>query len=541
MKNNKKSFSKKGNSFHKKKNFHKEERPTEEVKIEEITQRSLDHIVKIEGIIDSIIQTPGPTLFNIVDGTGIFALKGFEGAGVRAYPEVEEGDAIQAVAKVKEFNGMIEGEIIKLTKLSSQESQKIKKNIEEMLREKSEAKPIPFLVKSKILDKLQPSILKAATEIRLSIAQNRPIIVRHHNDADGYSSGYALEKAILPLIRKQHGTDKAMWMLFTRAPCSAPFYEIDDSIRDTARSLAGEAKFSEKMPLVIIVDNGSSAEDLLAIQQGKVHGIDFVVVDHHFFDKDVISKEVLVHINPFLVGEDGSEFSAGMLCVELARFVNPETERLEHIPALAGMADRINNPKVMEDYLKVAQSKGYTKTLLNQTATVIDFVSAKVRFMEVREYIDVLFGKDPKKQKELVGIIAPHIQKLADKAVQIGKSAATKEVYNGVTLQLLMVEETFSRFAYPKPGQSVGLLHDFVRDKENTPNIVTVGVLQDLVTIRATEPSGFSVHKFMAHLNKNLPEAFADGGGHHLAGAIRFVPAKRKEVLQELRKFVGKK
>ena len=105
------------------------------------------------------------------------------------------------------------------------------------------------------------------------------------------------------------------------------------------------------MPLVIIADNGSSQQDLLGIQQGKVHGMEFIVIDHHVFEEDVISKEVLVHINPFLVKEDGSKFSAGMLCAEISRFINPEIKNMEQIAAMAGLADRIDNSKVIDDYL----------------------------------------------------------------------------------------------------------------------------------------------------------------------------------------------
>ena len=62
--------------------------------------------------------------------------------------------------------------------------------------------------------------------------------------------------------------------------------------------------------------------------------------------------------------------------------------------------------------------------------------------------------------------------------------------------------------------------------------------MQDLITMRATESSNFSVHKLISFLNKNLSEAFVEGGGHHLAGAIRFVPNKQGEVLEKIREFV---
>jgi len=54
--------------------------------------------------------------------------------------------------------------------------------------------------------------------------------------------------------------------------------------------LRNVAKFSNKMPLIIIVDNGSTEADLMGIRQGKVHGEEFIVIDHHQFGEDVISK-----------------------------------------------------------------------------------------------------------------------------------------------------------------------------------------------------------------------------------------------------------
>ena len=256
----------------------------------------------------------------------IFLLKGFIKPGVRAYPEIVEGLIVRATVEIGEFQGEIEGEIKSIGVLDEFNKQHFLEGMKEIEKERAKIIPPNFLIESAILNKLKSKFIEAATQIRLAVIQDRPIIVRHHNDTDGYSSGFALERAILPLIEKQHSSEKAAWEFFTRAPCAAPFYEIDDSIRDMANSLRNVAKHSNKMPLIIIADNGSSPEDLMGIKQGKVHGTDFIVVDHHYFEEDVISKEVLVHINPFLVGEDGSHFSAGMLCAEFARFINPDVK-----------------------------------------------------------------------------------------------------------------------------------------------------------------------------------------------------------------------
>lgn len=539
-KNKSKSFpSKKFDSFSKYKSSFSE-MTAEKATIDKIDNSQKGNTFLITGIIDSIEQTGGPTIFYIVDGTGTLALKAFEGAGVRAYPEINIKDAVSTVVTIQEYNNELEGEVESLKKLSTEEKETMLVNIAKMERKRAEVEPINFLVKDQILDKLKDRFMKAATEIRLAIIQNRPIIVRHHNDADGYSSGYSLERAILPLIVKQHNSVKSAWEFYTRSPISAPMYELDDSIRDTAHSLSNAAKFSNKMPLVLIVDTGSGEKDLLGIKQGRVHGIDFIVVDHHAFDEDLISKEVLVHINPFLVNEDGTKYSAGMLCTELARFINSDPElNIVQIPAMAGIADRIDNPKALDAYLKIAKEKGYSKEMLSEIAFVIDFISSKLRFMEAREYIEVLFGEPMEKQRALVDLLAPYIKELEAKGLKIAKTFANEEKINELTLQTLEIETNYARGFYPKPGKCVSLLHEYAEKDKKIAKVVTIGLMPDAMTFRASLESNFSMQIMVDTVQKAIPEAFVEGGGHKLAGSIRFIPGKQKEVLKTVKHYLN--
>jgi RecJ-like exonuclease len=517
-------------------------KPMQEKKIEELDLTKKEK-VNITGRINRIVQTGGPTVFFVSDGTGTISLKAFVGAGQRAYPELSEDSIIKATISVGEFQGELEGTILKIKIIEGEQKDKFLESIRQIELKRAQVKPPEFLVKSKILDKLRETFIKAAVQVRLAIIQDRPIIVRHHNDSDGYCSGFVLERAILPLVEKQHNSPKAGWEFFKRAPCAAPFYEIDDSIRDTADSLRNVAKFSNKMPLIIIADNGSSPEDLMAIKQGKIHGTDFIVVDHHYFDKDVISSEVLAHINPFLVGEDGAKFSAGMLATEFARFINPELQNYEQIPAMAGFADRIdlNDPKIVNDYLKIAEEKGYSKELLSDISLVIEYVSSKIRFMEVREYIEVLFGEPRDKQKELVKLMSPYIRELDKKGLEIGKVNAIKEKIGETTLQMLYVDKTFPGFGFfPKPGRAVGLVHDDLK-QSGVINLVSIGIMNTAITIRATDEANFSVHELLHFLGEKQPNAFVSGGGHKNAGSISFLPNKQEEVVNLLKEFIRKR
>ena len=512
------------------------------MKIKDINLNSKGKVI-VEGFVQRIVQTGGPTIFVVSDGTGMLSLKGFIKPGERAYPEIEEDEGISANIVINEFQGELEGEIKNINILKKDKKDSLLKEIEIIEKERATPEVVDFMVKSPILDKLKDSFVKAATEIRLAVMRGRPIIVRHHNDTDGYCSGFVLERAILPLIQKQHKSPKASWEFFTRAPCAAPFYELTDSIIDTAFSLRNVAKFSNKMPLIVIADNGSSPEDLMAIKQAKIHGADFIVVDHHGFDKDVISEEVKVHINPHLVEESGASFSAGMLCAELARFVNKDVNNVEQIPALAGLADRIDleNPKVIKDYLKLAEAKGYSKELLRDISIVIEYVSTRVRFMEVREYMEVLFGEPRDKQKNLVNLMAPHIRKLDAKGLAIAKMNAKIEEVGDTTLQSLEIDKIFPGFGFfPKPGRCVGLVHDNLQKEKGIKNLVSAGIMNTAITLRATDGANFSVHRLIKFLDEKLPNAFVEGGGHKNAGSINFLPNKREEVLKYFMEFMKK-
>ncbi|MDH3352896.1 MAG: DHH family phosphoesterase [Nanoarchaeota archaeon] len=518
-----------------------------------INREDIKTEVIVVGLIERVIQTGGPTIFAIVDGTGNLSLKGFISPGERAYPEIDGGDYVEAWIKIDEFQGEMEGNILKIKKKTAEEEAHLKKHIEHQQRERAKVVNKDFMLKNDILEKLKAPILKAAEEIRLAVIQSRPIIVRHHNDTDGYCSGFALERAILPLIERQHSAPKAAWEFFKRAPSTAPYYELEDSIKDTAMSLRNVARFSNKMPLIIIVDNGSGEEDLMAIKQARIHGADVIVIDHHGFEKDVISSEVLAHINPHLVGEEGSHISAGMLCVETARFINealaghnsgePKVESLVQIPALSGYADRIDiaNAPLVEEYMELAKKEGYTKELLSDISLVIEFVSTKVRFMEAREYVEVLFGEPRDKQKGLVDLMAPHIRELDRKGLAIGKVAAEiEELSNGVTLQTIDIDKSFPGFGFfPKPGRSTGLLHDNLK-KEGATKLVSAGIMNTAITFRATDEANFSVHGLLKELREKLPNAFVEGGGHKNAGAINFIPRKKEEVVAIVKEFVGR-
>src|SRR3989339_793078 len=102
-----------------KKNFKQDDTPIKIKLIKDVDSNSKKVQLTVE--VSRIVQTGGPTVFVVSDGTASLSLKGFISPGARAFPEVEEGDCIKAIVNMGEFQGELEGDIVKISKLSPKE------------------------------------------------------------------------------------------------------------------------------------------------------------------------------------------------------------------------------------------------------------------------------------------------------------------------------------------------------------------------------------------------------------------------------------
>jgi len=136
--------------------------------------------------------------------------------------------------------------------------------------------------------------------------------------------------------------------------------------------------------------------------------------------------------------------------------------------------------------------------------------------------------------------MAPHIRDLDKKGLAIGKASAQVDVLGNNTLQTIDIDKSFPGFGFfPKPGRSVGLMHDDLQKQTGVTALVSVGVMNTAMTFRATDGANFSVHGIIELLKEKLPNAFVEGGGHKNAGAINFIPRMKDEIYAIVREFVG--
>lgn len=520
------------------------------VKIGDITKKTMGKTVKIVGEVVQIQQTSGPTIFTVSDETSTTWAAAFEQPGVRVYPEINTGDIVEILGEVSLHNGEIQIESESIAALEGEEAEETRKLINEAIDAKAEPENTDLLIESETLEKLRPKMKEAAKAIRRAILDGRSILVRHHADADGICAGVAIEKAVVPLLKETNNDSDAEWHFFKRSPSKAPFYEIEDVVKDLSYSLEDMERHGQKLPLLVLLDNGSTEEDILAIMQVKIYDIEVVVVDHHFpgevtDGKVAVDEYVDTHVNPYLVGGD-SQITAGALAVEIAKMINPEVkDKLMHLPGIAAVGDHARSEEA-EKYIKLAEDKGYSEEDLDKVATCIDFEAFFLRFMNGRGLIDTILGLgDEKRHEKLVDALYMESQKRVEWQLKAAMpNLKTKQLPNGLIFSLLDVEKYAHKFTFPAPGKTCGFVHDEVVQKygEEKP-ILTLAYGPDFSVIRATdavnEMYGFNLNNIISKLAVEIPQAGIDGGGHECAGSLKFVEGLSDEVLSSFESEVA--
>ena len=512
-------------------------------------------IVRIDGEVQQVQQTSGPTIFTLNDESDITWVAAFDKAGERAYPEIDVGDAVQVIGDVNEHGGKTQIESHSIIKLDEKNTELLHKQIDIALNKRAEPEDVDFLVKSDVLNRLKPKMREAAQKIRRAILDGRTILLRHHNDADGICAGVAMEKALIPLIEEVNPSNDAQYYYFKRSPSKAPFYELEDVVKDLSFALEDQERHGQKLPLIVLLDNGSTEEDIVALMQAKIYDIEVVVIDHHS-PGDLITKDerggeiygatvavdeyVDTHVNPYLVGGD-SQLTAGALATEVAHMINPSVKPvIQHLPAVAALGDRAECGEVYQ-YLKLAEEKGFSKDHLEKIAECIDFESYFLRFMNGRGIIDTILAVDNlDKHEKMIDALYKEYQKRVDTQLKAALPNIRKtQLDNGIYFNLIDVEKFAHKFTFPAPGKTCGFVHDHVIKElgEDKP-IVTLGHGPDFGVFRATdavnEQYGFNVNDIVDELAKKVPSAGVDGGGHECAGSVKYIEGLGEDVLKEI-------
>ena len=492
----------------------------------------------IEGRVVQAKQTGGPTIFQVRDETGTTPCAAFEEAGVRAYPEVGIGDVVRVTGSVETRDGHPQLEVEDLAVLEGAAAADVQDRLDAATAELAAPASVDPLVDWPALGKLYDDLREVARLLRETVLEGRPIRMRHHADGDGLCASAPLQHALESFIADTYADPEAPRHLLKRLPSKAPFYEMEDVTRDLNFALEDRKRHGQKLPLLLMLDNGSTEEDTPAYRNLAHYDIPVVVVDHHHPDPGAVEGLVESHVNPYLHDEDYA-VTTGMLCVELARMIAPDiTEDVRHVPAVAGLADR-SEGEGMADYLDLAREAGYDESRLHDIGEALDYATFWLRYDDGRELIyDILDVNcdDSERHADLVDLLADRAQQDVDTQLGVAMEHVTHETLeNGAHLYRVDVEEHARRFTYPAPGKTTGKVHDRKVAETGDP-VITIGFGPDFAVLRS-DGVRLDIPEMVAELQEEVDGGGVSGGGHLVVGSIKFVKGMREAVIDAL---VGK-
>ena len=456
------------------------------MKIADISEKDIGKVYSINATVKTIKTASGNTLLELRDETG--SMK-----AIAKSHDILLGETIEAKVLVSKNNNEIEFEVIGYNKAHK------------------------FLIQSETLEMLRTLFIEASALIKKAIKEDRPVIIRHHDDTDGYTAGLVIERAIRQIKEK---------LFMTRSSSKTPYYDYTDALRDINTYLFQKKRYGLKSPLVILCDLGSNRQSIASIRRIKLYEAEVLIIDHHHFDLE--NQELTLLVNPQVYNQ-GSEVNSGALACEISRLLNPNITGIKHLPALSGTADR-SSGKDFEAYLKLS---GYDKNYLEKWALAIDHETYYMKFQESSELLEDLFFPT-KNNEKLIEDVSTDIEK--DFAKMRESARKYMKIIEMKTFKVIMIDKSkASNYGEYASSKIARITHDLM-----TGPRVTVVETEDSISFRADEVPGFSVVNLLNYLQKKMPFALLDGGGHDFAGNIRFNPGSKSEVIEHILEYLHK-
>ncbi|MFD1599851.1 DHH family phosphoesterase [Halobellus rarus] len=492
----------------------------ERVTVDSLGDRVGD-LVRIEGEVVGARQTGGPTIFEVRDETAVVDCAAFVEAGVRAYPEVDEGDVVRLDGEVELRRGELQVETEELTVLSDEEAETVETRLEDALSEKARPETVEPLASDEAVEAVTDQLADAAEAIRTAVLQSRPIVVRHAATADGYVAGAAIERAVLPLIREEHARADAEYHFFTRRPLDDPVYGMDAATNDVTQMLQDNERHDEKLPLVVLVGVGGTTDSLDGLGLLGVYGASRVVVDAEEVDTEIVD-EASVLVSPSLTDVDAGGLSTGALGANLGAAVNADTsDDLAHLPAVSYWQE---TPAA---YADLANEAGYDPDRTRELREAVALEAYYQSYQDKRELItDLLFEDD--------GGLAGHVSeqfriKLGDEVETAEANLETREI-DGVSVAVLDADSYSHRFDFPPTSLLADALHRRADDGRSATIVYSTDELfvrADDVDVRADD---VDVRAAAADAREEVPEGGITAVGIR-QNRVEFLSGAREDVV----------
>ena len=408
--------------------------------------------VRLTGEIVVARQTSGPTVFELRDGTGTVDCAAFVEAGVRAYPSVGEGDVVEIDGEVRERRGDLQVETEGLTLLADDERESVLEEIEAAIRERARPEKIEPLVDDEAVAAEDETIADAVEEIRRAVLEDRPVIVRHSATADGYVGGAAIERAVLPLVRERHDRDDAEYHYIDRRPIEGDVYGLDDATTDITRMLSDRERHDEKLPLLVFVAAGGTAESADGFELLDVYDVPRIVIDTVVEPAiaDIVETALAPTADATAIDvADGTTRgpTATVMAATVATHVSDVREDLVHLPAVSYWGE------VPESYAEAAADAGYDATTIGEIREAIALGAYYQSYEDKRELVaDLLFGERDVTDEDIRGLashVSEQFRENLGVAVETAEANLERRTVEETTIGVLDLEQFTHGYDFP--------------------------------------------------------------------------------------------
>jgi RecJ-like exonuclease len=491
---------------------------------EQATVDRLDDLVgkrvRLEGEIETARQTSGPTVFEIRDETGTVECAAFEEAGVRAYPEVEEGDIVRIEGEVERRRGDLQIETEALVVLTAEEREAVTERMEEAVIQRARPAEFEALAEDPAVEAVAEAIRDAATAIRRAVIEGRPIVVRHAGTADGYAASSAIERATLPLIRDEHGAGEAEYHYFDRRPLEGSVYGMNDATKDITTMLQNRDRHGETIPLFVFVGAGGSAESIDGFDLLDTYDARRVVIDERTIEEGV-AEAVDILVSPTLEGD--YETSATVLGATVGAHVNPDVRgELGHLPAVSFWED------TPDQYTALAAETGYDAEDTRKLREAVALEAFYQSYEDKRELIsDLLFADEAEDPVRLAGHISEQFRERLEAEVETAEANLEEHSVDGETVLVLDTKSYTHQYEFPPEPLLLDEL--FRRHRDEAGALVGVGT--DEAYIRSQ--TGVDVRGVAERASDEAPTAALDVRGAR-DGRIEFLSGERDAAREAL-------
>lgn len=464
--------------------------------------------VLLEGLVDDIRQTGGPTVFELEDESGEVECAAFAGAGVRAYPDVESGDAVQVRGIVEHRFGDYQIEVERLERLEGDRAADVGKRVEDAASLPDSIDSLPLLYDDAANLAIETDIRDAAAAIRRAVEHGQPIRIRHPVSVDGYVAASALERAIESVLSDRVSAPQRR-SLVRRRPIEEPEYELAGAIEDATRQPS-----AEEDQFVIIVDVGSTGEVTAAFDLLDELDIDYYVVDTANPTPTMLDR-ITPLVNPWC-GEGTYPIpSTTSVAINVAGLVaEPARDELRHLPAVSGVDGMPDTARrLLED----------SRFEEDDIETMREAVTLEAYYQPWEDKRALIRGILFERQAGSVEPISEQFRDKVDQAVETARYNAEVHPADGRDVLVLDTDRFGNRYEFPP----MRVLLRSLLGAADVEGDVAVGIASDYIEVYTDGPVDLS--GIASALQQRTEDAgISVRGGRY--GRVQFLEGRRDDV-----------